>query len=93
MKRQDHSGTEVAARCSTTTAVDAFWEKVVKDPSADGHWIFTGTVSKPDGYGRIGFRTNGRLVMISAHRFALWIAGYDISDPHVVADRRCNERT
>lgn len=71
--------------------VDAFWEKVVKNPAADGCWIFTGAISSPDGYGRINFRIDGKQFSVSAHRFALMLSGVDISDAEVVADHRCNE--
>lgn len=70
--------------------VDLFWDKVVKDPE-DGHWIFTGAISSPDGYGRVSFRRDGKSVAISAHRFALWISGCDITDSEMVAEHRCNE--
>ncbi|AWR15431.1 hypothetical protein FRC0290_00621 [Corynebacterium diphtheriae] len=71
--------------------VEAFWGKVVKSPSPDGCWIFTGAISSPDGYGRINFRVDGRQYSVSAHRFALMLSGTDISDSEVVADHRCNE--
>ncbi|MBF4554391.1 hypothetical protein [Corynebacterium suicordis] len=70
--------------------VESFWNKVVKDPG-DGHWIFTGAISSPDGYGRVSFRQVGKSVAISAHRFALWISGCDITDSEMVAEHRCNE--
>ena len=71
--------------------VEAFWGKVVKSPSPDGCWIFTGAISSPDGYGRINFRVDGRQYSVSAHRFALMLSGTDTSDSEVVADHRCNE--
>ncbi|MFR9480842.1 hypothetical protein ACLB3B_02245 [Corynebacterium amycolatum] len=71
--------------------VEAFWGKVVKSPSPDGCWSFTGAISSPDGYGRINFRVDGRQYSVSAHRFALMLSGTDISDSEVVADHRCNE--
>ena len=71
--------------------VEAFWGKVVKSPSPDGCWIFTGAISSPDGYGRINFRVDGRQYSVSAHRFALMLSGTDISDSEIVADHRCNE--
>lgn len=71
--------------------VKAFWAKVVKDPSPDGCWIFTGAISSPDGYGRINFRVDGKQYSVSAHRFALMLSGVDIADAEVVADHRCNE--
>lgn len=70
--------------------VERFWNKVVKDPR-DGHWIFTGAISSPDGYGRINFRWEGKSITVSAHRFALWLSGVDISDPDIVGEHRCNE--
>lgn len=69
----------------------AFWSKVVKSPHADGCWIFTGAISTPDGYGRVNFRIEGVQYAISAHRFALWQAGYDIANSELVGDHRCNE--
>lgn len=69
---------------------DRFWAKVVCAPG-QGHWIFTGAVSSPDGYGRVTFTQCGRQYCVSAHRFALWIAGVDIREPDMVAEHRCNE--
>ncbi|RRO97027.1 hypothetical protein CXF29_00045 [Corynebacterium bovis] len=57
----------------------------------EGHWIFTGAVSSPDGYGRVTFTQCGRQYCVSAHRFALWLAGVDIRDLDMVAEHRCNE--
>ena len=71
--------------------VTAFWEKVVKNPAPGGCWIFTGAISSPDGYGRINFRVAGRQFSVSAHRFALSLAGVDISDSRLEAEHRCNE--
>lgn len=72
-------------------ARSAFWSKVVKSTDADGCWIFTGAVSSPDGYGRVNFTVNGSQFTISAHRFALWLSGVDISDSEIVGDHRCHE--
>lgn len=69
---------------------DRFWAKVVRAPGEE-HWIFTGAISSPDGYGRVTFTHSGRQHCVSAHRFALWISGVDIRDPDMVAEHRCNE--
>ncbi|MGP9725309.1 HNH endonuclease [Corynebacterium sp. AOP40-9SA-29] len=71
-------------------AVGRFWKKVVKAPD-DGCWIFTGAISNPDGYGRVNFTVDGQQFTVSAHRFALWISGVDITDSEMVGEHRCNE--
>lgn len=73
--------------------VRRFWSKVVMQPSdvGQGCWIFTGAVSSPDGYGRVNFTVGGRQFTVSAHRFALWVSGVDISDENLVAEHVCNE--
>jgi hypothetical protein len=70
--------------------VARFWEKVVKAPG-EGCWIFTGAISNPDGYGRVNFTVSGDQFTVSAHRFALWVSGVDITDRAMVAEHRCNE--
>lgn len=72
------------------TTIHRFWNKVVKAPGT-GCWIFTGAISTPDGYGRVNFTVNTQQYTISAHRFAMWIAGVDITDTDMIAEHRCNE--
>lgn len=67
-----------------------FQSKIVRAPG-DGHWIFTGAISTPDGYGRVTFQIHNRQYCISAHRLALWSEGVDIRDPDLVAEHKCNE--
>lgn len=69
---------------------DRFRAKVVRGPGEE-HWIFTGAISSPDGYGRVTFTHAGRQYCVSAHRFALWAAGVDIRNTDMVAEHRCNE--
>ena len=73
----------------TPGAEERFWNRVVKAPG-DGCWIFTGSVSSPDGYGRVTWRSGGASRTLSAHRFALLLAyGPDALD--VIVEHRCNE--
>lgn len=71
----------------TERAVASFWANVVRSPDC---WIFVGAISEPDGYGRITWRSDGASRTMSAHRFALAIAGVD-TDAGAVAEHRCNE--
>lgn len=68
-------------------AIRRFWDKVVKGPRC---WIFTGTVSSPDGYGRFTFQRNNRQRTMSAHRFALLVSGHELV-PGLVGEHHCNE--
>lgn len=77
-----------ASLAPTAAAVERFWSHVVTAPG-DGCWIWTGAISSPDGYGRITWRSGGASRTLSAHRFALVLAGND--DPDAVAEHRCNE--
>jgi hypothetical protein len=67
--------------------VAAFWQQVVCTPDC---WYWTGAISKPDGYGRIGWESQGRQRVVSTHRFALELAHGPLSDG-AVGEHKCNE--
>lgn len=70
-----------------TDTVAAFWQQVVRTPEC---WYWTGAISKPDGYGRIGWESKGRQRVVSTHRFALELAHGPLGDG-VVGEHKCNE--
>ncbi len=73
----------------TAAAIAAFHRKIVKAPGR-GCWYWTGSISKPDGYGRITWQHQGRTRTLSAHRFALLVSGVALGDCDV-AEHECNE--
>lgn len=68
-------------------AIARFWKKVVKSPSC---WFFIGTISSPDGYGRVTFQRGTKQRTLSAHRFALLVSGIHL-EPGIVGEHFCNE--
>ncbi len=73
----------------TPAAVAAFARKIVKAPGS-GCWYWTGSISKPDGYGRITWQHHGVTRTLSAHRFALLVSGIVVGDGEI-AEHECNE--
>lgn len=68
--------------------VKAFFEHVVKSPH--GCWLWVGSISSPDGYGRFTWQRGNRQRTVAAHRFALLVAGASFS-AREVAEHECNE--
>lgn len=67
--------------------VARFCAKVTCTP---GCWWWTGALSHPDGCGRISWTQDGQRRTLSAHRFALLIAGL-LGGPAAVSEHQCNE--
>ncbi len=53
--------------------VERFWSKVIKSPSADGHWFWLGAIAD-DGYGRFTINHHGRTDAVRPHRYAYALA-------------------
>lgn len=68
--------------------VKTFFEHVVKSPH--GCWLWVGSISSPDGYGRFTWQRGNRQRTVAAHRFALLVAGESFS-AREVAEHECNE--
>ena len=68
--------------------VKTFFEHVVKSPH--GCWLWVGSISSPDGYGRFTWQRGNRQRTVAAHRFALLAAGESFG-PGEVAEHECNE--
>ena len=68
--------------------VKTFFEHVVKSPH--GCWLWVGSISSPDGYGRFTWQRGNRQRTVSAHRFALLCEGV-VFAPGEVAEHECNE--
>ena len=68
--------------------IESFFRHVVKSPH--GCWLWTGSISSPDGYGRFTWQRDSRQRTISAHRFALLASGVEFG-PGEVAEHECNE--
>lgn len=67
----------------------AFWRHVIR---SSGCWYWVGAISSPDGYGRITFQRGRRQRSVSAHRFAVMVAGLDDNhDDGWVGEHTCNE--
>ena len=64
---------------------DTFWPKVDKTPTC---WNWTGSKERK-GYGRFGFRRNGKSLMFAAHRFAYQITVGPIPDGMII-DHTCH---
>lgn len=69
-------------------AEEQFWSKVVKGPRC---WIWVGAISSPDGYGRFSWQRGGVRRTLSAHRFALTIAGFGGDLAGSVGEHECCE--
>lgn len=68
--------------------VKTLFEHVVKSPQ--GCWLWVGSISSPDGYGRFTWQRGNRQRTVAAHRFALLITGESFG-PGEVAEHECNE--
>lgn len=68
--------------------VKTFFEHVVKSPQ--GCWLWVGSISSPDGYGRFTWQRGNRQRTVAAHRFALLVTGESFG-PGEVAEHECNE--
>ena len=67
--------------------VARFWSHVARGPRC---WIWTGSISSPDGYGRITWRRDGHQFTLSVHRFALLLhTGHALEEG--VCEHACNE--
>ena len=64
-----------------------FWSRVIRTPEC---FFWTGSISSPDGYGRITFLDGSENRTLTAHRFALILAHGQLDDS-VVGEHECNE--
>lgn len=67
--------------------VARFWQRVVKSPNC---WLFLGSISSPDGYGRVTWQHKQAQRTMTAHRFAMLITSGELP-AGAVCEHACNE--
>lgn len=66
-----------------------FWSRVVKGPSEDDCWLWSGAIGD-DGYGRFWLKTESGQRVVRPHRLAWQLATGTAADDSVLMRHRCD---